>query len=76
MKDTPQLLSLKKARYWGGSHVVTLSKEVREAMGMERGDTIVFRKVGRYVFIAVAKAFALAPVTKEEIQKARATLGG
>jgi antitoxin component of MazEF toxin-antitoxin module len=76
VSETPQLLSIKKARKWGSSHVVTLSKEVRVAMGLESGDTVVFRKIGRYVFIVAAKTFALAPVTKEEIRMARAALEG
>ena len=46
------------------------------ALGMEAGDTIVFRKIGRYVFIVAAKTFALAPVTKEEIRMAREALEG
>lgn len=76
MTETPQLLSIKPVRRWGHSHVVTLAKEVRTALKLEAGDQVVFRKIGRYVFIAVAKAFALAPVTKEEIQKAREALEG
>ena len=73
--DTPQLLSLKPVRYWGGSYVVTLTKDVRNALGIKRGDQVAFRKVGRYVFIAVVHAFAVAPVSKEEIRQARAALG-
>ena len=70
MKDTPQLLSIKPVRRWGYSHVVTLSKEVRSALGIKGGEQICFRKVGRYVFIAVVNAFAVAPVTREEIRRA------
>jgi antitoxin component of MazEF toxin-antitoxin module len=74
--ETPQLLSVNRVRLWGGSHVVSLSKEVRAAMGIKGGDTVAFRKVGRYVFLAVVRAFAVAPVTREEIQQARAVQGG
>lgn len=75
MKDTPQLLSTKPVRKWGHSHVVTLSKEVRQILGIKEGDQVTFRKVGRYVFIAVVHAFAVAPVSKEEIRQAREALG-
>jgi len=75
VSNIPQLLSIKPVRRWGHSHVVTLAKEVRLALNLEPGDQVVFRKIGRYVFIAVAKAFVLAPVTKAEIQKAREALG-
>lgn len=73
--NTPQLLSTNRVRRWGGSYVVSLTKEVRQALGLTDGDTIAFRKVGRYVFVSVVRAFAVAPVTKEEIQQARAALG-
>jgi antitoxin component of MazEF toxin-antitoxin module len=75
MSETPQILSIKPIRRWGHSRVVSVSKEVRAALKVEAGDQIVFRKVGRYVFILAAKAFQIAPVTKEEIQLARAALG-
>jgi antitoxin component of MazEF toxin-antitoxin module len=75
VSETPQLLSIKPVRRWGHSHVVTLAKEVRTALALEDGDQVVFRKIGRYVFIAVARAYALAPVTKDEIRKAREALG-
>jgi antitoxin component of MazEF toxin-antitoxin module len=73
--ETPQLLTIKPVRKWGHSYVVTLPKEVRSAMGVKAGDQITFRKIGRYFFIAVVHAFAVAPVTKEEMRQARAALG-
>lgn len=75
MSDTPQLLSIKPVRKWGHSHVVTLSKEVRAVLGIKDGDQVTFRKVGRYVFIAVVHAFAVAPISKGELQQAREALG-
>jgi antitoxin component of MazEF toxin-antitoxin module len=75
VSDTPQLLSIKPVRKWGHSHVVTLPKEVRSVMGIKEGDQITFRKIGRYVFIAVVHAFSVAPVSKEEIRLAREALG-
>jgi hypothetical protein len=39
------------------------------------GDQLTFRKVGRYVFIAVVHAFAVAPISKEEFRQARQALG-
>jgi bifunctional DNA-binding transcriptional regulator/antitoxin component of YhaV-PrlF toxin-antitoxin module len=74
--ETPQLLSVKPVRKFGHSHVVTLPKEVRSALGIKLGDQITFRKIGRYVFIAVVHAFAVAPVSKEEFRQAREALGG
>lgn len=72
---TPQLLSTNRVRRWGGSYVVSLTKDVRAALGLSDGDTVAFRKVGRYVFVSVVRAFAVAPVSKEEIQQAREALG-
>lgn len=72
---TPQLLSTNRVRRWGGSYVVSLTKDVRQALGIGANDTVAFRKVGRYVFMSVVRAFAVAPVSKEEIQQARAALG-
>lgn len=72
---TPLLLSTNRVRRWGGSYVVTLSREVRAALGISDGETIAFRKVGRYVFLTVVRAFAVAPVTEEEIKQARQALG-
>jgi antitoxin component of MazEF toxin-antitoxin module len=76
MSDTPQILSVKPIRQWGHSRVVTVSKEVREALKVQPGDQIVFRKVGRYVFILAVNAGLLAPVTKQEMAMARAALEG
>jgi len=76
VSETPQVLSIKPIRRWGHSRIVTLSKEVREALKVEAGDQIVFRKVGRYVFILAAKAFQIAPVTNKEMAMARAALEG
>ena len=44
-------------------------------MGIKAGDQVTFRKVGRYVFIAVVHGFAVAPVSKEEFRQAREALG-
>lgn len=74
--DTPPLLSTNRVRRWGGSYVVTLNKDVRQALGYADGDVIAFRKVGRYVFLSLVRAFAVAPVSEEEIRKARQALGG
>lgn len=76
MNDTPQVLSIKPIREWGGSYVVTLTKEVREALNVQAGDHVVFRKLGRYVFILAVRAAQLAPVTKQELAMAREALGG
>jgi antitoxin component of MazEF toxin-antitoxin module len=75
MSNTPQILAIKPIRKWGHSQVVTVSKEVREALKIQAGDHIVFRKIGRYVFILAAQAFQLAPVTKQEMALAREALG-
>jgi antitoxin component of MazEF toxin-antitoxin module len=75
VSDTPQLLSIKGVRFWGGSYVVTLTKEVRQALGLKKGDQVAFRKIGRYVFVVPVRAFAVAPVSKEEIRQAREALG-
>lgn len=73
--ETPQLLSVDRVRIWGGSHAVSLNKAVRVAMGIEDGDMIAFRKVGRYVFISVVRAQVVAPVSKDEVAMARRNLG-
>ena len=73
--STPQLLSTNRVRRWGGSYVVSLTKDVRRALGIADGDTIAFRQVGRYVFVSVVRAFAVAPVSKEEMRQAREALG-
>jgi antitoxin component of MazEF toxin-antitoxin module len=75
MSETPQILAVKPIRKWGHSQVVTVSKEVRQALDVQAGDQIVFRKLGRYVFILAVRASLLAPVTKQEMALARAALG-
>lgn len=75
MSDTPQLLSSKVVRKWGGSYVVTLEKSVRQSLGLKAGDRVVFRKVSRFVIIAVERACSVAPLSEEEKQQARALLG-
>jgi antitoxin component of MazEF toxin-antitoxin module len=76
MSETPQVLSIKPVRHWGGSFVVTLVREVRQALKIKAGDQVVFRQVGRYVFVVKVNGSLLAPVTKEEMQMARAALEG
>lgn len=76
MSEIPQLLATKPVRKYGHSHVVTLPKEVRSVLKIKQGDQITFRLIGRYVFIAVVRAFAVAPVSKEEFRQAREALGG
>jgi antitoxin component of MazEF toxin-antitoxin module len=73
--DTPILLDQKPVRYWGGSYVVTLNKLVRDALGVRRGDHVAFRKFGRFVFLFVIRPQLVAPITEQEIQQARETLG-
>lgn len=73
---TPQLLSSKPVRKWGHSHVVSLSPEVRKALGVQLGDVIAFRKVGRYVLISILRACSVIPVSEAEIKEARAALEG
>jgi hypothetical protein len=75
VNDTPQLLSVKPLRKYGHSHVVTLTKEVRSALNVKDGDQITFRKLGRYVFLAVLRAYAVAPVSAEEKRLARGAMG-
>ena len=75
LMDTPLLLSTKPVKRSGHSYVVSLSKEVRSALNVKQGEQLAFRKVGRYVFIAVVRAFAVAPVSKEEFRQAREALG-
>lgn len=75
-KEFPMLLSTKAVRKRGASHVVTLSREVRQALDIKVGDQIAFRKVGRYVFISVVRAFVVAPVSEEEMRQAHASIGG
>ncbi len=74
--ETPQILAIKPIRKWGHSQVVTVSKEVRAALNVQSGDHVVFRKLGRYVFILAASAGQLAPVTQQEMALAREALGG
>jgi antitoxin component of MazEF toxin-antitoxin module len=73
--EPPQLLATKPVRKWGHSHVVTLSKEVRSALKIKAGDQVTFRKVGRYVFIALVNPFMVAPISEGELRQAREALG-
>ena len=75
MSETPQLLATTRVRKRGGSHVISLTSRVRAALGVKAEDQVAFRKIGRYVFIVVVNAFAVAPVSEKEIQQARAALG-
>lgn len=75
LMDTPILLGTKRIRKWGHSHVVSLPAEVREVLGVKMGDSITFRKVGRYVLIAVVRALGVAPLSEKEIQQSREALG-
>src|SRR6266851_1148168 len=74
--ETPQILSIKPIRKWGHSQVVTVGREVRQALNVKPGDLIAFRKIGRYVFILAVNAVQLAPVTKQEMALAREAWGG
>lgn len=76
MKDTPRLLAIKPVRKYGHSFCVVMPREVREALGAEVNDQISFRKVGRYVFIAVVRACSVLPVSAAELKEARAALEG
>lgn len=76
LMETPQLLSTKPVRKWGHSHVVSLDRPVREALDLKLGDQVTFRKVGRYVFLAVVRAFVVAPISEEERRLGRAVVGG
>jgi len=75
VSETPQLLATKPVRKYSHSHIVTLSREVRDVLGVKAGDVLAFRKVGRYVFISVVRAFQVAPVTVEEKRQAHAAIG-
>lgn len=75
MSDTPQLLSSKVVRKWGGSYVVSLEKSVRQALGLKAGDRVVFRRVSKYVIIALERACCVVPLSEEEKRQARAALG-
>lgn len=72
---TPLLLSTKRVRKWGHAYVISLDKQLRKVMNVKEGDDIAFRKIGRYVFVAVVRAYAVAPVSKEEMRQAREALG-
>jgi antitoxin component of MazEF toxin-antitoxin module len=73
--DTPLLLDQKPVRCWGGSYVVTLNKLVRQALGVKPGDHVAFRKFGRFVFLFVIKPQLVAPITQDELARAREMLG-
>lgn len=75
VSGTPQLLASARVRRWGGSHVVTIDRYVREALGLKAGDRVAFRKVGKYVVIALERACSVIPVSEEERRQARAVLG-
>lgn len=70
------VLSVKGVRKYGNSVVVTLSAEVRKALDVQVGDKVAFRKVGRYVLLAVVRAYAVVPISEEEIKRGHAALGG
>lgn len=76
MSETPRLLAVRPVRVWGHGHVVSLTREVREALGAQLGDQITFRKVGRYVFISVLRAATAIPISDSEFKEAREALGG
>jgi hypothetical protein len=76
MSEPQKLLSVRPVRMWGGGHVVSLEKVVREELGIRLGDQITFRKIGRYVFIAVVHVNETVPVSVEEVEVARVALEG
>jgi antitoxin component of MazEF toxin-antitoxin module len=75
VSETPQLLSTKPVRRWGNSYVVTLSQEVRKALGIKLGDRVAFRKLGRYVVMGVERACQVIPVSSEEKRQAHEAIG-
>lgn len=75
MSDTPCLLASKPVRKWGNSYVLTLDKLVRQVLGVKAGDRVAFRKVGKYVVIALERAASVIPISEEEKRQARAALG-
>jgi bifunctional DNA-binding transcriptional regulator/antitoxin component of YhaV-PrlF toxin-antitoxin module len=76
MSKPQGLLSVKPVRVWGHGHVVSLPPEVREVLGAKFGDMIVFRKVGRYVFLSVLREAEGVPVSVDELEGARTVLEG
>lgn len=60
---------------WGNSYVLTLDKLVRNVLGVKAGDRVAFRKVGKYVVMALERADAVIPLSEEEKRQARAALG-
>lgn len=66
-----RLLAVRPVRVWGGGHVVSLPPDVRDVLGAKKGDQIVFRKVGRYVFIEVMRVPETAHLSVDEIEGAR-----
>jgi hypothetical protein len=76
MSEGVRLLSVRPVRLWGHGHVVSLPPEVRDVLGARFGDQIVFRKIGRYVFISVVHADERIPVSVEELEVARKVLEG
>lgn len=73
--ETPLLLAIKPVRKVGHSHVVSLSREVRAVLGVQVGDQLSFRRVGRVVYIAVLRGLSLAPVSNGEKKLAREAVG-
>jgi antitoxin component of MazEF toxin-antitoxin module len=76
VNPTPKLLATKPVRKWGHSHVISLSREVREVLKIEKGDQITFRQIGRFVVLAVLRPYEIIPISEEERRLQRVALGG
>jgi hypothetical protein len=76
MSKPQGLLCVKPVRKYGHGHVISFPPEVREVLGAQFGDQIVFRKVGRYVFLSVLRVAEEVPVSVDELEGARTVLEG
>lgn len=71
----PILLATSRVRKFGGGVVVTLTKRVREALGVKLGDFVIFRRYGKSVFMSVIPERVVPSALKTEREQARSSVG-
>ena len=74
-KDASLCFNMERVRRHGHSIIVTLHAPLRKMLGVQVGDHLAFRKLGRYVVISVIRPYQIVQFSEEEKRKAVESVG-
>jgi antitoxin component of MazEF toxin-antitoxin module len=66
----PKILYTQPVQKWGESYVIRLPLPLRKFLGLQEGDEVAFRKVGRVFLVAVVRPCSVIPVSEAEVREA------